>query len=111
MCIQAQSAVNYRMLPAIEKDQGKQQRSDQVSSFNLGLKKKKNKQNSDESEKVGKRVYSKQGNNISKGTGTENFTHEVFTEVQTYSPSTECEEGGGEMKLKRRCGDQVLGAF
>lgn len=41
MCIQAQSAVNYRMLPAIEKDQGKQQRSDQVSSFNLGLKKKK----------------------------------------------------------------------
>lgn len=71
----------------------------------------KKKQNSDESEKVGKRVYSKQGNNISKGTGTENFTHEVFTEVQTYSPSTECEEGGGEMKLKRRCGDQVLGAF
>lgn len=56
-------------------------------------------------------MYSKQGNNISKGTGTENFTHEVFTEVQTYSPSTECEEGGGEMKLKRRCGDQVLGAF
>lgn len=26
----------------------------------------------------------------------ENFTHEVFTEVQTYSPSTECEEGGRE---------------
>ena len=40
MYIKTESTVN-RMLPDIEKDQGKQQRHDQVSSFNLGLKKKK----------------------------------------------------------------------
>lgn len=40
MCIKAESTVN-RMLPDIEKDQGKQKRRNQVSSFNLGLKKKK----------------------------------------------------------------------
>lgn len=55
----------------------------------------KKKKNSDEREKVGKRGYSKLGNNISKGTGTENLTRGLHRSV-TESPSTGCEEGSGE---------------
>lgn len=76
--------MSYKRPSAVEKDQGRQYWSDQVSSFKLGLfKKRGSDKKRGEVEEEGIPI---QGTTTSQSTGTENSTHKPFIGEYIYRP-------------------------